>query len=170
MGDGKIHVYFIFLRPFLFEISQRRKEEPKHVFRETVPEKGRMDGYTQGISQSTWGGLGPGLSSELLTCLTHWITLVQWVKFALWWSYSTSSCGQTNNCSLEAATSEPRPRGGPQGPAWAGGPQSFSEPCGQFLHCRGYDSQQCGAMASSRMWKKNTMSHLLRQTCTCVWT
>ena len=115
MGDGKIHVYFIFLRPFLFEISQRRKEEPKHVFRETVPEKGRMDGYTQGISQSTWGGWGPGLSSELLSCFTHWITLVQWVKFALWWSYSSSSCGQTNSCSLEGATSEPRPRGGLRG-------------------------------------------------------
>lgn len=151
---GRSTFILFFSDLFLFEISQRRKEEPKHVFRETVPKKGRMDGYTQGISQSTWGGLGPGLSSELLSCLTPWITLVQWVKFALWWSASTSSYGQTDTCSLEAATSEPRPRGGPQGPAWAGGPQSFPGPCGQFSHCRGYDSQQCGARASSRIWKK----------------
>lgn len=68
MGDGKIHIYFIILRPFLFEISQRRKEEPKHVFRETIPKKGSMDGYPQGISQATWRGLGPTLSSELLSC------------------------------------------------------------------------------------------------------
>lgn len=69
MGDGKSHMYFIILRPFLFEISQRRKEEPRHVFRETIPKKGSMAGYPQGISQAEWRGLGPALSSELLSCL-----------------------------------------------------------------------------------------------------
>ena len=168
MGDGKIHVYFIFLRPFLFEISQRRKEEPKHVFRETVPEKGRMDGYTQGISQSTWGGWGPGLSSELLSCFTHWITLVQWVKFALWWSYSSSARPVARLTA--AAWRGPHPSPGPGVACVGKWAAELLRPLWPVLTLQRLRLPTVWGHGIFQNVKKNTVSHLLRQTCTRVCT
>lgn len=54
MGDGYLGIHFTILRPFLFEISQKRKKERNLsvcVYGD-IPKKGNVDGYTQFISSA----------------------------------------------------------------------------------------------------------------------
>lgn len=151
---------------FLKHLRREKEKSPSVFIAKTIPKKGSVDGYTQGISQAGWCRLGPSLSwvpqfSYVLNRTSRESEIrfvVAWRHHVLWSEF------------ISEAWRRPYLSSGPV------------QPAGGQLSTGGQGTGLLGTLACTKRLRfqtfwgqglfqimKNLMSHLLRQTCTRVY-